>query len=240
VIGSKDQQGLPLVNHLASHGWVCLNANYRLSPHATFPEHLVDVKRAIAWYREHAREYGADPDFLVLAGGSAGGHLAALAALTPGDPEYQPGFESADTTVQGCVPYYAVYDFTDRFGVWPHRGLRAFLARHVMKASFEEAPERFDRASPMSRIGSDAPPFFVIHGDRDTLVPVEEARYFAEKLAEVSRAPVAFAEIPGAQHAFEIFHSLRSQLVTRGVERFLTAIRARALEARAGRRVAAS
>jgi acetyl esterase/lipase len=61
---------------------------------------------AIAWVRERVADYGGNPGFLALTGGSAGGHLTALAALTPNDAEYQPGFEQADTTVQAAVPFY--------------------------------------------------------------------------------------------------------------------------------------
>ena len=78
VIGDKREQGIPLLNHLAADGWVGFNVNYRLSPRAKFPDHLVDCKRALAWIREHADEYGVDPDFIVVTGGSAGGHLSAL------------------------------------------------------------------------------------------------------------------------------------------------------------------
>ena len=108
IIGNKRQQALPLMHHLAAHGWVCVATNYRLSPKATFPDHLVDVKRALAWVREHVAEYGGDPDFVAITGGSAGGHLAALAAFTANDPEYQPGFEDVDTSVAACVPFYGV------------------------------------------------------------------------------------------------------------------------------------
>ena len=62
------------------------------------------MKKAIAWVKEHIEEYGGDPSYVVITGGSAGGHLAALAALTPNDPEYQPGFEGADTRVAGRRP----------------------------------------------------------------------------------------------------------------------------------------
>ncbi len=222
VIGTKNEQAIPLMLHLASRGWVCVSADYRLSPHATFPDHLVDLKRAIQWIREHGAEYGANPDFLVVTGGSAGGHLSALVALTANDPEYQPGFEQVDTSVQGCVPFYGVYDFTDRHGLWHHDALGELLEKRIMKASREEAPEAYAKASPLSRIHADAPPFFVIHGDLDTLASVEEARRFVAALRAVSRNPVAYAEIPGAQHAFELFPSLRSTLVIHGVERFVT------------------
>lgn len=229
VVGSKNEQGLPLLLHLASRGWVGVSVDYRLSPHATFPEHVVDVKRALAWVRAHVAEYGGDPAFVVLAGGSAGGHLAALAALTAGDPEYQPGFEDADTTVQGCVAFYGVYDFTDRDGHWPHGGLRRLLERHVMKALLDEAPEAFAKASPLHRVHREAPPFLVVHGDRDTLVPVAQARQFRDALRAAGAAPVAYAEIAGAQHAFEIFPSLRAAFVVQGVERFVGYLYARHL-----------
>ena len=222
ILGSKNEQALPLINQLAFDGWVSVSTSYRLSPHATFPDHIVDCKRALAWIREHIADYGGDPDFVVVTGGSAGGHLAALLALTPNDPEYQPGFEAVDTRVRACVPFYGVMDFADRNGVYPNDGLRALLEKKVMKGSREEIPEDWDRASPIMRVRSDAPPFFVVHGDSDSLVPVEDARQFVRALREKAESPVAYAEIPGAQHAFEMFPSLRSLHVVNGVHRFLT------------------
>ncbi len=232
VVGSKNEQGVPLMVHLAVRGWVCVSANYRLSPRATFPDHLVDLKRALAWMRAHADDYGIDPDFIAVTGGSAGGHLAALVALTANDPEYQPGFETADTHVDACVAFYGVYDFTDRNGVWKHRGLERLLERRVMKSRRSTAPEAWEKASPVARVRRDAPPFFVVHGTHDTLVPVEEARRFSAALAAVSTNPVVYAEIPGAQHAFEIFPSLRSTFVVHGVERFLAWVYSRHVAAR--------
>jgi acetyl esterase/lipase len=221
VIGNKNEQALPLMTHMAARGWVCVTANYRLSPRATFPDHLVDVKRALAWIRAHGAEYGADPDFVVVTGGSAGGHLAALVALTANDPEYQPGFESVDTTVAGCVPFYGVYDFTDRYGVQRHPGLERLLERRVMKSALAHARDAYERASPISRLADTAPPFLVVHGDRDTLVPVDEARRFHDDFRRRAHGRIAYAEIPGAQHAFELFPSLRTALTIAGVERFL-------------------
>jgi acetyl esterase/lipase len=221
TIGDKRQQALPLLTRLASRGWVCVAANYRLSPRATFPDHLVDVKLAIRWIREHAAEYGGDARFLAITGGSAGGHLAALAALTPNDPAFQPGFEDADTRLQACVPFYGVYDFTDELGIDPRGGMKRFLGRVVLKRRFDADPEAFRSASPLHRIHPDAPPFFVLHGTLDSLVPIASARHFAARLAEISKAPVCFAELPQAQHAFEIFHSLRTRHVVAAVDRFL-------------------
>jgi acetyl esterase/lipase len=220
VFGNKNQQGLPTLHRLAARGWVCVTIDYRLSPSATFPEHLLDVKQAIRWIREHGPEYGADPRFLLLVGGSAGAHLASLAALTPNDPEYQPGFPEVDTRVQACISYYGVYDFVDRDQLWPHRSFRSLLEWVVMKRRLAEDPAAFEKASPLYRVREDAPPFFVAHGDRDNLVPVAGARRFAETLATRSRAPVVYLELPGTHHAFEIFPSLRSLHLLNGVERF--------------------
>lgn len=233
TIGEKDQQGLPLMYHLAARGWVCVAANYRLSPRATFPDHLIDVKRALAWIKRHGAEYGADPDLIVVTGGSAGGHLAALVALTANDPEYQPGFESVDTTVQACVPFYGVYDFLDRHGVRGKASMAPFLSRLVMKSSPDEAREAWEKASPIARVHADAPPFFVIHGTHDSLAYVEDTRHFVAALRKVSRAPVIYAELPGAQHAFDVFHSRRSAYAVEAVTRFVERIRASVLARRA-------
>ncbi len=221
VIGNKREQALPLMNHLAVRGWVCVASNYRLSPRATFPDHLIDLKRALCWIREHIAEHGGDPDFVAVTGGSAGGHLSSLLALTANDPEYQPGFEAADTGVRAAVPFYGVYDFTNHYGLQAQKGIESFLERHVMKKKLADDPDAYRHASPMHRIHPDAPPFFVIHGSHDSLASVEEARHFATLLCETSKSPVAYAEIPGAQHAFEVFHSARTSHVVRAVDRFL-------------------
>jgi len=155
-MGKKNREALPLLYSLASQGWVCISANYRLRPAATFPDHLIDVKKVIAWVREHGHGYGADPAVVFIAGSSSGGHLAALAALTPGDPAYQPGFEDADTSVTAAICLHGYYGDP---------------------AAQEQSP-----FLPLAYDGTGAPPFFIAHGDHDTLIPVEAARLFAGKL----------------------------------------------------------
>jgi acetyl esterase/lipase len=223
-IGDKREQGIPLLNHLAANGWVGINANYRLSPKVGYPEHLVDCKRAIAWWREHADAHGGDPDFLCVTGGSAGGHLTALIGLTDGDERFQPGFEAVDTGVRAAVPFYGVYDFTNRLGHWHRDTVRRFIEPTVMRRKLADDPEAFAAYSPMDRVRADAPPFLVIHGSLDTLAPVEDAREFVRLLRDASDAPVLYAEMAGAQHAFEIFPSYRAARVIEGVERFLHSV----------------
>jgi acetyl esterase/lipase len=220
ITGNKQAQAYPLMSHLAERGWVCVAMSYRLSPRATWPDAIVDVKRALAWVKAHIAEYGGDPDFVAITGGSAGGHLSSLAALTPNDPAFQPGFEAADTSVRAAVPFYGVYDWVDdqRTG---NRGLPRLLERLVVKQSLTAAPQLYAAASPIRRVTSEAPPTFLLHGTADSLVPVEQARAFAAALRETSRAPVVYAELPFAQHAFDFFGSIRSAASAVAVERFL-------------------
>jgi acetyl esterase/lipase len=221
VIGDKREQGGPLMGHLASRGWVCFAINYRLSPQATFPDHIVDVKRAIRWIREHAAEYGADPDFVCVTGGSAGGHLAALAAVSANDPYFQPGFEHVDTRLAAAVPFYGVYDFLDRFGIRGTQKMEPFLARMVLKCTPEENRELWEAASPIAHVSPEAPPFLLVHGTHDSLTWLEEMRAFQQALSEKSRQPVLTLELEGAQHAFDTFHSPRSAHAVRAVTAFL-------------------
>jgi acetyl esterase/lipase len=228
VIGDKREQGKPMMFELVARGWVCVTINYRLSPTATWPDHVVDCKRAIAWVKEHIAEYGGDPSFIAVSGGSAGGHLCSQLALTADDRSLQPGFEEADTSVQACVPFYGVMDMTGSpegsaiFGP----GTLKMLEKSVMKTTEAEHPEVFRDASPTYRVHAGAPPFFVLHGVNDTLVPIETARTFVQRLRAASRAPVAYAELPLAQHAFDVLASLRCQATTSAVGDFLEGARA--------------
>jgi acetyl esterase/lipase len=219
TIGDKEQQGLPLMNYLSARGWVCVAPNYPLAPQSTWPDLIVACKQALVWIKENIEDYGGDPNFIAVTGGSAGGHLAALLSLTPNDPEYQPGFEDKDTTVQACVPFYGAYDMANILGIKAsEREYRWFLAPKLFKTKDREVARR---ASPLTRVTADAPPFFVIHGTHDSLIEVAEARAIVAELREVSKSDVVYAELPGGQHAFDVFASVRGAHVIRGVERFL-------------------
>lgn len=191
IRGRKNIEARTLLYRLAAEGWVCVSANYRLHPSAGFPEHLIDVKKVLAWVRTQGPAYGADPAAVYLAGTSAGGLLAALAGLTPNEPAYQPGFEHVDTSVTAVVCLGGYYG--------------------------EPSGSEF---SPFTHLRSSAPPFFLAHGSHDTLVPVEHVRRFADRLRATSAAPVVFAVLPGGQHSFDRFNSARFKAVVDGVREF--------------------
>jgi acetyl esterase/lipase len=231
ITGNKEQQGQPLLHRLAQVGIVGVSINYRLGPTHRFPEPIIDVKRAIAWTKEHIADHGGDPDRIVLTGGSAGGHLAALAALTPNLAAFQPGFADSDTTVAACVPFYGPTDLTDRSGVRSRStSLESFLTARVMPGPLAGDPALWELMSPISHVRPDAPPFFVIQGANDVLVWREEQRLFVDALRAVSDAPVVSWEVPGAQHAFDTFNSRRSAASVDAVERFVAWVDATAPE----------
>ena len=226
ISGETRWQAYPLMARLLEAGWVCVPINYRLSPRASWPDHIVDVKRAITWVKANIAQYGGDPNFVVITGGSAGGHLSSLAAMSANAPEFQPGFEDADTSVQAAVPFYGVYDLTDWDGHGGPPHTIKFIERMVLKSPLATERDRWLKASPISWVSSDAPPTMLLHGTNDSLVPVEGARRMADALRAVSNEPVVYAELPYAQHAFDIYASLRTRHAVRAVERFLAYVRA--------------
>ncbi|GAB2956272.1 alpha/beta hydrolase [Micromonospora polyrhachis] len=175
VGGRKNQESLPLIYQLARSGWWCVSANYRLSPAASRDDQVTDVREIIAWVRAHAHRYGADPNRIVLAGGSAGAHLAARAVL----PEASPGLKAV-VMLYGGYPDLAAID-----------------------------------------VSPGTPPFLIMHGTHDTLMPVEVARQFVARLRTRSPSPVVYAELPGAGHTFDIFHSPRSKAIVEATQAFL-------------------
>jgi acetyl esterase/lipase len=226
AIGMRRPQAYPLLSHLAERGWVCVSIDYRVSPKHTWPDHIVDVKRALAWVKENIADYGGDPDFVAITGGSAGGHLCALAALTPDDPQYQPGFEDADTSVAAAVPIYGRYDWVSSKGNG-RKEFIAFLQKFVVKKRIAEHKQIYVDASPIMRLRPDAPPFFILHGEDDSIIPVEEGREFAAAMKDTSTSVVAYAEIPHAQHAFDFYYgSPRGHYTAEAVETFLSWVHA--------------
>jgi acetyl esterase/lipase len=134
-----------------------------------------------------------------MSGSSAGAHLTALCAFTQNDRSFQPGFPERDTSLTAAICLNGYY------GDYYESGGRP--------------------SSPFDYVRRDAPPFFVAHGDLDTEVPVEQARSFSELLRKVSRNEVVSVELPGGQHAFDLFHSPRFEAVIDGIDAFAAAVR---------------
>jgi|SRR5271163_3207043 len=219
--GSRKHQGHALMAHLAAQGWVCLAIDYRVSPRHRWPRHVMDVKAAVAWARAHADQFGGDRQFVAIAGASAGGHLAALTALTPGDPHFDAGLTGrADTRVDAAVSLYGRYDWEDRSTPERERFV-GFVEHLIVKQSYRRHRDLYRAASPIARINNQAPPFFVVHGAADTIIPVTQARAFAERLRTHSHAPVAYLEVPGAHHAFDLIDGARTGSVCTAIGLFL-------------------
>lgn len=191
--GSKSRETRVLLTQLASHGWVCISANYHLARHGDFPQNVIDVKKVISWIKENAERYNVDATSIYLVGDSAGATIATIAGLSANKPLFQPTFEAVDARVKGIICLYGYYD-----EIYGKPG-----------------------SSPGDYISANAPPFLIVHGSNDTLVPIASARRFARSLARRSKKPVVFAELPDTQHSFDIFHSLRSDMVANAAEAFL-------------------
>jgi acetyl esterase/lipase len=226
MIGSKNYEALPLMNFMASKGWICVTINYRLSPSVEFPAHLEDCKRALHWIKTEGQKYGMNPDFVAVTGGSAGGHLSALMGLTENLPELQKDFPDTDTSVQAVVPFYGIYDFLARYDHPSRELLIRFIRNRIIFGSPEDKPELWELASPISHIHENSPPFMVIQGDIDSLVAINGARLFHQKLKEVSTNPAIYLELPGAEHGFDVFHSPRTEPTIKGIHKFLEWARA--------------
>ena len=163
LLGRKSHESLPLIYDLAGEGWTCLSGDYQLSrtPAEGHPGHLVDVKRLIAWVRTQGETWGVAPATIVLVGTSAGAHLSAMAALTANQPAYQPGFEDADTSVDGFVGLAGYYG--------PVSGVDG------------------DGTSPFDHLAGAGTPALIVHGTHDVVASPDAAA----RLAGTWPGPVA-------------------------------------------------
>ena len=222
MVGKKGSQGMALMKLLASSGWICVDANYRLSPNVGMPVHIQDCKAALCWIRKNGADYGMDTSFVAVTGGSAGGHLSSLLGVTANLPALQPGMEDIDTSVQASVPFYGPHDITYRFKQ-NHNSEEAqeWLTGVVMHESPAQNAMLWELVSPLSHIREDAPPYMLLHGHPDSVVPVKDSQVFSRELRKTSSKPVVYAELPGAAHGFDYLNSIRSRHAVTGVHRFL-------------------
>ncbi|KAI7821677.1 Alpha/Beta hydrolase protein [Gamsiella multidivaricata] len=162
--GSKSLTG-PLLTELIAREWIVVAIDYRLTAKAGYPTQLIDCKRALRWVKDEIRIFGGDPKNIILGGDSSGGHLAALMALTPNLPEFQPGFENVDTTVQGCVPQSAALDLTDLKNQNYSGSRGRFIKQVAHREGSAESPENMKfltEHSPIFRVQDSKVPFLVV------------------------------------------------------------------------------
>lgn len=225
LVGTRRQSPF-LLMELAAAGYVVFAIQYRKAPRFPMPACIHDCKAAVAWVREHAAEYGGTPEAIPI-GGSAGGHLAAMLAASPNEPSLQPGFESADTRVRGAVILYGIADLVGQFEDRPHPIAHYLLEDLVFKRRFRDDPAAFHAAQPLTylpKLGANTPPILLVHGESDTLVPIEEARRFHKHLIKAGALRVHLCEIPHAVHAFELAPTILSQRAGRVIRQFLDSL----------------
>jgi acetyl esterase/lipase len=228
TMGDKREQGRPMLHEFVRRGWIAVVPNYRLAPRHPWPAQIEDVTRALGWVKKNIVTHGGDPERVVVSGGSAGGHLAALVALSSKDATWRPAdmTDILDWSVRGVMPFYGVLETTGDEALWRGlgRGIRILLERRIVQVPYEGNEPLYRAMSPFDRIGADAPPFFVVQGRNDTLVDVQVARDFVTKFREVANAPMYYVELPFTQHAFDISASPRTSATTRAAVAFAESV----------------
>lgn len=179
---------------LAAEGFTVASLEYRLADEANFPAQLQDSNAAIRFLRAHAADYRIDPKRVGVWGGSAGGHLAALTAVTCKDTALDPKAGN-DGCVQAAATWYGVFDFTALGGGRDGAGQRLLGCNGPCPA------DRLAAVSPVTHIDGRDPPFLLIHGEDDKVVPVSQSR-LGEAALKKAGVPVAAIYIPGVDHSF--------------------------------------
>ena len=187
--GSRKNYGT-YCRHFAGKGYVVATVEYRLSGEAPFPAAIQDVNCAIRWMRANAARLGVDPNKIGLVGGSAGGHLAMLAAYAPNDPELEGtgGNNGVSSRVQAVVDIYGLVQLGGRSRS-PFRMVRARskdpLVQFMGGKTADDDPDLYAKASPITHLTKDAPPTLILHGTVDELVGVGHSDKLAAKLSEL-------------------------------------------------------
>ncbi len=202
-----------LFQKIVDAGLAVATLDYRHSREAPFPAQLHDTKAALRYLRRFAADLGIDADRVGVWGESAGAHLAALVGLTGGQPEWagEEGVRDGDTTVSAVVDWYGVHDgaLLDLRGLPVDPTLvppshAETLSREPLQVLTESSPLGADAlrlSSPIAHVRADAPPFLVMHGEADGLVPIVQSEVFVGALTAAG-ARVEFRRIPGADHVF--------------------------------------
>jgi acetyl esterase/lipase len=239
----KDFGTRPFFQHLVAQGHTVMDVAYRLCPEVDIYGMIGDVKRAIAWMKANASRYGVDPEKIVLGGGSAGGHLALLAAYTPEHPELTPEDTThADLSVCGVVSYYGPADL---LVCYHHTNMQAAVdlppvpigenpdyTKNMRDAGRldtllgghpEDVPGMYQLASPPTHIHPGSPPTLIIQGSQDVVVSLDDNCALYAKLVE-SGVPAINVVLPWTAHGFDLMFprlSPPAQSALYDVDRFL-------------------
>ena len=187
---------------LASHGYVCLSINYALAKTGspTFPQNIQDCKRAVRWLRKHAARFQLDAAHIGAIGGSAGGHLTALLAVSGPEAGLDPPEDAEHSCrLQAAVPMYphCAASWEGQVPPKPYPRLPMFAQAQA------EAPALWDSASPIKLLSQDDPPLLILHGTADTTTPLDQSTRFHEA-AERIGVPSQLIVIEGAPHSFHL------------------------------------
>ncbi|KAI7905375.1 Alpha/Beta hydrolase protein [Cokeromyces recurvatus] len=203
--------------------WVIVNIGYRLAPKNAYPTHLKDVKRAIRWIKQNIVSFGGDPEFIVLAGDSAGAHLAAMASMTANDPQYQPGFESVDTSVRGVISLSGALDMATN----AHHAI--FFCKKVAQLSKLDSVFLTEHSpAAMIQVTKDKDklvPFLLISGERDGLTESKMSKLFKSSYDDAvgpENNDCTLVLLPGGHHVSYVGWSPRSLYVARVIQSWCT------------------
>lgn len=194
---------------LVAHGWAMASIDYRLSTVARFPAQAHDIKAAVRFLRAHASDYGYPREPFVVAGSSAGGHLAALVGVTNGVAELEGilgDFPEESSTVQAAVVLYGASDLTTILDQsTPHGlGVRRPALDLLLGAQPDAVPALAKLASPVYHVDASDPPMLWEHGDRDPQMPVNQALEMQGAYERVGR-PFIFRAMHGSPHGGPAF-----------------------------------
>ena len=177
---------------MTAQGYLVASVNYRLYPDAQFPAMIQDVKCAVRFLRAHAAEYNLDPNRVGAVGVSAGGHLVSLLGTTDASAGWDVGeYLDQSSRVQAVIAMAGVTDLSRNF---PNADIEA-----MKRVGFGEY--NVVEASPISHVTPDDPPFLLIHGDRDELVPVEQSQVMYDRLIQ-QNVPAQLVIVQNARHSF--------------------------------------
>ena len=218
--GSKND--MPL-GGLVQRGFAVASVDYRLSTVAPFPAQAHDIKAAIRFLRAHASEYGFDASRIVIAGSSAGGHLAALVGVTNGNAELEGtvgGNLKESSAVQGIVSLFGASNLTTILAQSTPHGLsvRVPALQLLLGGQPAEKPDLARLASPVAHVDAQDPPLLLIHGDADPQMPPEQSQELKRAYESTGR-PVQLEVIHGGKHGGpEFYDAARLELMTRFLE----------------------